>query len=145
MVTRFSQAQVLRLHPLSPWQVALSFSQCFSLSPFFFFFLKLQCAAHIQSCGRTEGRHCGNQTGGTPLHRFFLFSQHCQVLLKCGRRRTLTGSHLQTHTRPHAHVQRCIQTHRGYTISGQVKNNSGHHYVAALSVLFSCSCTLLGS
>lgn len=96
MGTRFSQAQVLRLHPLSPWQVACLFFFVSPLSP-----KRSQSVDPVLTHSAppppkegTQNRRCGNETGGTPRRPFCLFSRHCQVLLKRGRLRTSAGSHL---------------------------------------------------
>lgn len=106
METRFSQAQVLRLCPLSPWQVTLSLRM-------FFFFCFVFPEVHRSVSALLTHSAWEEQRNLHPFF-FFFFSQRYQVLLKCGRLRTLTGSHLQwkhRHEQPHAHIQRCIQTH----------------------------------
>lgn len=118
MGTRFSQAQVLRLCPLSPWQVTFCSKWCF----FPLTFERLQCCSH-SALGRTAA-----VTVDTRPEELFIILSLQSALSSASEmweaayfNRKPPAMSPQTHKQPHAHIQRCIQTHRGYTISGQLQ------------------------
>lgn len=125
-----------------PWQVTLSFW-------------------HEVHREKPEDHRCG-KTRESRLRPFLFFSRHCQVLLKCGRLRTLTGSHLQSedqHTSHHMHTDRDASKHTQDIQSVDSWKKSEHYWrpVGALNAvrLFSlgwtcgihflalCFCTIL--
>lgn len=108
METRFSQAQVLRLCPLSPWQVTLSLRM-------FFFFCFVFPEVHRSVSALLTHSAWEEQRNLHPFF-FFFFSQRYQVLLKCGRLRTLTGSHLAAWSlwRVGCSPERNVRSHHSY-------------------------------